>query len=379
MKDKVYLVIPVYNHSTTLPLVVEEAQKYSLTIIVVDDGSTEKLAEALPNLPVIFVRHQVNQGKGQAICTGAKRACELGASHIITMDADGQHKAQDLPAFLAAIAQNPSAIILGLRDFSSPNIPKASRFGRKFSQFWMLVQTGLNIRDMQTGFRAYPLEIFEKLNLTSTGYDFEIEVLVKAAWAGYHLLEIPVAVDYPKDRRSHFRLFYDNAAIALLNTKLTVRALLPLPFTCKLENNQKLSLSHPWQSLKQLVATKASPKELGYSAGLAITISTLPFLGLQSILLLLAIGCFHLNRLTALWVVPLTWPPLVPAIAVLLGYRLRHGSWLSEFSLETLGYECQERFLEWIYGSLVLAPALGLFFGLLIFVFASLIFNRKFC
>ena len=109
------------------------------------------------------------------------------------------------------------------------------------------------------------------------------------------------------------------------------------------------------------------------SAAVAIGISTLPILGLQSIALLLSIGWWRLNRLCALAMIPLTWPPLVPGLAVLLGYRLRHGQWLTEFSVRTLGHEAGQRFLEWILGALVLAPCLALVAGTVVGCAAALV------
>jgi uncharacterized protein (DUF2062 family) len=191
-------------------------------------------------------------------------------------------------------------------------------------------------------------------------------VLVRAAWAGFQVHEIAVRVYYPPaaERVSHFRIFKDNARISLLNTRLTVRALLPVPFRqYALSVEGRISLLRPLESLRRLLADKASPLELARSAAAAVAVSTLPIPGLQSILLLLCIGWLRLNRLCALAVIPLTWPPVVPGICVLVGYRLRNGHWLAEFSLQTLGYEAPQRLLDWVIGALCMAPFFGLAAG----------------
>ena len=100
--------------------------------------------------------------------------------------------------------------------------------------------------------------------------------------------------------------------------------------------------------------------------------STLPAPGLQSILLLLCVGAWSLNRLCALAMVPLTWPPLVPGLCVLVGYRLRHGDWLTEFSVRTLGHEAGQRLWEWVLGSLCMAPVLGLLAGAAVWLLARM-------
>jgi len=366
MQPVTAVVIPVYNHKDALRLVVERALSLHSFVIVVDDGSTDGSASTLEGLPVHLVRLAHNSGKGAAMLAGAEAAAREGATHIITLDADGQHYPEDIPLFLEAIAAFPHAVIVGCRDFSVPHVPVSSRFGRWFSAFWMRVQTGVRVCDMQSGFRAYPLHVLHYLKLTESGYAFEIEVLVRAAWAGFRVHEINIRVHYPPatERVSHFRLFKDNVCISLLNTRLTIRALLPIPFRKhSLTVEGRISALRPMESLRRLLADKATPVELGRSAAVAMAIGALPVLGFQSILLLLCIGWLRLNRLCALAMIPLTWPPVVPGICVLVGYRLRNGHWLTEFSLQTLGYEAPQRLLDWVFGALCMAPLLGLAAG----------------
>jgi hypothetical protein len=230
----------------------------------------------------------------------------------------------------------------------------------------MRVQTGVKVRDMQSGFRAYPLDVLRCLNLSEPGYSFEIEVMVRAAWAGFEVREIPIRVWYPPagERVSHFKFVRDNARLSLLNTRLTIRALVPVPFRRHAVNVEgRISLLRPMESLRRLLADKATPAELARSAAVGMAVSTLPLPGLQSILLLLCIGWLRLNRLAALAVIPLSWPPVVPGLCVLAGYRLRNGRWLTEFSLQTLGYEAPQRLLDWAAGALCLAPCFGLAAG----------------
>ena len=375
MPPVVAVVIPVYNHREGLRNVVQRALSQCSTVIVVDDGSTDGSADGLEGLPIALVRLPRNGGKGAALLAGAVEAARLGATHMITLDADGQHYPEDIPLFLQAIAQHPGAIIVGCRDFNVPHVPGSSRFGRAFSAFWMRVQTGERVRDMQSGFRAYPLRVLDCLKFSEPGYAFEIEVLVRAAWAGFDVREIDIRVYYPprEERVSHFKALKDNVRISLLNTRLTIRALVPVPFRQHSVDEQgRISLLHPMDSLRRLLTDRATPWQLGRSAAVAIAVSTLPLPGLQSILLLLCIGWLRLNRLCALAMIPLTWPPFVPGLGVLLGYRLRRGSWLTEFSVQTLGYEAPQRILDWFAGALALAPVLGLLAGALVGALAYL-------
>ena len=377
MPPAVLLVIPVYNHANALPSVVAGALRFIPDVLVVDDGSND--APNLSALAVPVVGHEHNKGKGAAILTAAREARRRGYTHILTMDADGQHDPADIPAFLQAVAETPHAVIVGARRFSGPHVPTSSKFGRAFSGFWMRVQTGYTVSDMQSGFRAYPLDVLACATTTESGYAFEVEVLVKVAWAGFAIREIPVRVYYPppEERVSHFHKLKDNIRISLLNTRLTIRALIPVPFRrYALDMEGGISLLRPRQSLRLLLADHATPNLLARSAGVGMAVSCLPLPGLQSLLLLLCVGWLRLHRLAALVVIPLTWPPLVPGLGVLLGYRLRHGQWLTEFSVQTLGHEAGQRFVDWMVGSLVLAPVFGGIMALLMWVMARSVRDR---
>ncbi len=225
------IVIPVFNHGSTLEEVVSKAKDVHETVIVVDDGSTDLGTNILDGLGAEIIRHPINMGKGAAILSGARRARELKMTHIVTMDADGQHAPADFQHFSRMIEQYPHAIIVGKRDLEKAEAPRSSRIGREISNFWLRVETGKKLGDAQSGFRAYPVHLFEALPLRERGFPFEIEVLVKAAWAGIELKDVNISAYYPagKKRISHFKLFKDNVKLSRLNTKLFLRSLIPLP------------------------------------------------------------------------------------------------------------------------------------------------------
>jgi glycosyltransferase involved in cell wall biosynthesis len=226
---RIVIVIPVYNHAATLRSVVSRALQVHDKVMVVDDGSTDDAVSPLRGLNVRLVRHPQNLGKGAAILTAAREARHLGMTHIATIDADGQHNPKDFRRFLPLLQEFPNAIVVGKRDFGHADVPRANRFGRGFSNFWLRLQTGKDLGDAQSGFRVYPLWVLENLKLYEKRYAFEIEVLVKAAWAGIELIETDISVYYPQgeDRVTHFHLFLDNLRLSRLNAKLTLRSMLP--------------------------------------------------------------------------------------------------------------------------------------------------------
>ena len=383
---RIAVVVPHYNHPDTLPAVVAVALEYCRLVIVVDDGSDETAAQALSKLDerALLIRHRNNLGKGAAILSGLHRARKSGASHIITIDADGQHFPEDLPLFIEAIRQDPEALIVGCRRFDAEQVPFASRFGRRFSNFWFRVQTGIKAGDTQSGFRAYPAALFETLKCDEQRYAFENEILVRAAWAGIPIREIPVRVHYPEQDRhiSHFHRFWDNFRLSRLNTRLTIRSLLPWPhdqFGSRESPPEKVSLLHPVRAVKLLLRENASPPRLAAAVALGAGIGSLPLIGMQTMTILILSSFLRLNKVAALGAANIGIPPLIPAICIETGYFLRHGHFLTEISLETLGYQAPARLWEWILGSLLVAPVTALLLGGITLVLALAIKNNLAC
>ena len=363
-KVKFIIVIPVFNHAKTLRNVVVRALEVQDRIMVIDDGSTDGGIDTLEGLDIHVLQHPRNRGKGAAILTAAKASRRLGTTHIVTMDADSQHDPADFKQFVPLATRCPEAIIVGKRNFQGINVPGITRFGRHFSNFWLRIQTGQSIGDSQSGFRVYPLKVLERLKLHESGFAFEVEVLVKAAWAGVELRQVDISVHYPPphERISHFNFFKDNMRLTLLNTKLTLRSFTPIPHQQILDRNgdrTRISIWHPIQSLKVLLAANLAPGQLATAGALGVFLGTLPLIGLHTILILFAAGFFRLNKVVALSTSQLCMPPLVPAFCIEIGFFLRHGRFLTEISLQTIGYQGLERLFEWVIGSIILAPFLS--------------------
>ncbi len=367
------VLIPVYNQPLRLREVVERCLTQTDSVCVIDDGSDEPVAPLLAGLAVELLRHDINRGKGEALCTAARHWHARGFTHMITLDADGQHYPEDVPLFLDAIAQDPDALFLGVRDFASARAPRSSRFGRSFGNFWVRVQTGQRVEDIQTGFRAYPLFLFENLSCIMRGYGFEVEVVVRALWGGVPVCSVPIRVYYaPADERhSHFHKLYDNARLSLLNTHLTLRAFVPWPHQAIREKPQNVTLWHPLRSIRKLLTESATPCALGLAVALGIVLGALPLIGLHTLSILIAAALLKLNRVAAVAASQLCMPPLVPALCIETGYYLRYGHFLTlkgahtlwESSFLEMGHMGLERLWEWFLGSLIVGPSLALIVG----------------
>ena len=375
---KLMVVIPVYNHTKTLRDVVASALEVNDSVMVVDDGSTDGGIDTLAGLDVQILQHSRNRGKGAAIMTAAKACRQQKMTHMVTIDADGQHDPLEIRKFLPKIRSEPFSIIVGKRDLRTANVPGLTKFGRHFSNFWFRIQTGQPLGDTQSGFRAYPLLVLENLKLREKRFAFEVEVLVKAAWAGVKLQEVDINVLYPpSDKRiSHFRVFRDNWQISRLNTKFTIMSMFPIPHRQILgeyKNKEKITLRHPIRSIKKLLAQKISPGRLAAAGALGVFLGTLPLIGIHTITILFTAGFFRWNKIVALSTSQMCVPPLVPALCIETGYFLRHGKFLTEISLDTLGYQALERCYEWLIGSILLAPVLAVLIAGVIYIMASVI------
>ena len=211
-KDRFAFILPVYNHAATVAKVINDAQALQFPVFVVDDGSTDNTYDQIKEIPGIqILRHQLNQGKGAAIKTGFAAAAVV-ADWAITIDADGQHYPQDALKLINAIPEGMRAIVVGAREgMVGAHIPWTSRFGRKFSNFWVWAAGGAILSDSQSGMRLYPLPEAMLLTTIARRFQFEVEILVLARRKGLKVVETPVRVIYNPDgkRISHFRPFVD--------------------------------------------------------------------------------------------------------------------------------------------------------------------------
>lgn len=220
-KDDIVVVVPTYNNPLTIAHVANDVLSHGYSLIIVDDGSqipVSSLVSAHEKLTIL--RHEVNQGKGEAIITGAKEAQKRGFSYFISLDGDGQHLASQIENICSA-CDGDDQIIIGARNFEINNVPNGSKFGRWFSNFWACWDTEQTITDSLSGFRLYPTSILD-LIIKTKRFDWEMEVLVKHAWKGRLIKEVSIECYYPtpEERVSHFKKFWDTAAIVMVHVKL---------------------------------------------------------------------------------------------------------------------------------------------------------------
>ncbi|CAD7492529.1 glycosyltransferase family 2 protein [Aeromonas dhakensis] len=297
------LLIPCYNHAGPLAAVLARLAEFELPCLLVDDGSEPVAAAALDALVaqhpwVSLLRHPHNQGKGGAVMTGLRRAHELGFSHALQVDADGQHDLTDLPALLAEARQHPAALVSG-RPLYDDSVPKGRLYGRYITHVWVWIETlSFAIKDSMCGFRVYPLAptcaLLERVAL-GRRMDFDTEVMVRLHWAGVPMRFVPTRVIYPVDGRSHFRLFRDNLDISWMHTRLVCRLLWDLLLRlCRWPARLGARLTRLWRERR---THWSRTPERGSLLGMQIMLASYRLLGRRGFSLLLypVIGYFWLT------------------------------------------------------------------------------------
>ena len=220
-------VIPTYDNPLTIGRVVTEVRRHVPDVIVVDDGSHEAGRRALDEIAdrgaARVIHRERNGGKGSAVKAGLEAAFDLGFSHALQIDADGQHDTSDIPKFLAYVAQRPDAAVLGHPVFDA-SMPRGRRAAHALTNFMVFLQTGGRfIVDPQCGFRVYPVAAALAVRAQGDRMDFDIEIAVRLHWAGIPIVNVPTGVRYlpPADGgTSHFRPVRDNVAISWMHARL---------------------------------------------------------------------------------------------------------------------------------------------------------------
>jgi len=374
------VIIPTYNNEKTLDQVIRSVQAYTNAIIVVNDGSTDNTNSILANFDQLVVSgYSENQGKGYALRYGFKKALELGFDYAITIDSDGQHFASDIPVFLDNLEAEPGSLIVGARDMNSDNVPGKSSFGHKFSNFWFRVETGIDLPDTQSGYRLYPIRRLANMRFFTKKYEFEIEVMVRAAWKDIPVTSVPIKVYYApgKERVSHFRPFRDFSRVSVLNFVLVNIAFFyswPVSFLRKLT---KKKIKHLIKT--EIVNTSDSNLKLALSVAFGIFMGIVPIWGYQLVTAIFLAYLLKLNKALVIIFANISLPPLIPLI---IYFSILTGGWILNtevhFNWDELNLlTAKENIKLYLIGSVMFAIMFAITTGLITLATLSLFRRAK--
>lgn len=377
---KYCVIIPTYNNEKTLESVISGVLVHTREVIIVNDGSTDGTAEILSRFSNLkIISYTPNRGKGYAIRQGFKAAVGSGYDYAITIDSDGQHYPSDIETFVKTAAETPGSLIVGARTLDPSRMSKGSSFANNFSNFWYRFLTGVKLTDTQTGFRLYPLSQIKDMKFYTRKYEFELEILVRAAWRRINVTSAPIKVYYPpvQERISHFRPFRDFARISILNTIFVFIALLyvkPFSFLRYLTKENVKDFIN-----RHILLTSDTNMQISLAVALGIFTGILPIWGFQ---LVLAIGLAHLFRLSKFITAVaanISIPPNIPILLYLSyitgGIVMGTGSSI-KFSTNLTVKSFETNLIQYIIGSIILSVVLGIAFGIITFVVLK-IFRKK--
>lgn len=381
------VIIPTYNNQKTIAEVVNQALDYCQHVIVVNDGATDETSTILKSFEnkIDFISYQPNKGKGFALRTGIKRAQEKGYRYAITIDSDGQHFPDDIPAFIELIEEQPDSLIVGARNLHQENMPKKNTFGNKFSNFWFKLFTHIDLPDTQSGYRLYPIEKMKGSRYFTNKYEFEVEVMVKAAWKGINVIPVPVKVFYAEgdERVTHFRPGKDFTRISILNTYLFFVAFLWYKPIYVIKNLR-------WKNIKaffrkQFLSSDESPLRKSTAVFFGVFMGIIPIWGYQFLSALLLAHYLKLNKVIVGLSAQISVPPLIPFLIygsiktgqLVLGKDLSQSIFDSNVdTIEEIWEAMKLHMIEYLVGSVVFAIVLGILFGLFTLIILKIL-NKK--
>lgn len=211
---KIAIGLPAYNEEKNIATIIIKLKQITDTIIICDDGSTDLTSKIASELGAVTVVHQKNMGYGAAIGSLFNKAREISVDILVTFDADGQHRVDDINAVLEPILKNQADIVIGSRFLNNnDNIPKYRKLGIKTITGLTNITTGSNITDAQSGFRAYSKNVLQNIILSEHGMGVSTEILVKAARNKFRIVEVPVTILYEGDTSTHNPVSHGSSVI----------------------------------------------------------------------------------------------------------------------------------------------------------------------
>lgn len=378
------IIVPTYNNEKSLASVLQDLLLYTNQILVVNDGSTDATSEILKEFTdKIHIHHfSENRGKGEALKAGFQLAEDLGYEYAVTIDSDGQHYPDDLDIFLTELEnkeQETEILLVGDRNMGQDGIPGKSTIGNKFSNFWFLVVTGIQLGDTQSGYRLYPLKVVNDIKLYTNKFELEIEIIVKSAWRKVKVRNVPIKVFYEENRVTHFRPFWDITRITILYMWFVLVSFFYIHPRDTYQDFRRKGFGRFWK--ENIIKSQEPAHKKAAAIALGVFVGISPFWGLHTLLVFGLAAIFRLNKVVAFLFSNISIPPLIPFI-IYASYQA--GSLVTgngiRWELRPEDFDSANDILlslgQYILGSFALAGVVALFLWI-VFYFLFSVSNQK--
>ena len=363
-KPKTLIVIPVRDHRNEHPAVVQAilATGYDWLTIVACSHTDDFESFAGGQSHTLHTKERAMRA---ILLKVAKKAAELGYENIVTLDADGRNSQADIHLVVEKAEKSSCpCLIIGVRQPPENRARQHNRFLKPSASFWIRLECGVEVSDVESSFRLYPVKELLAQNLSPSGSSFEIESLVKLAWSGIQVETVPLSEHKSNAKKPAGG--FTALSLTLLHSRLLLRRLLPWPHKKLTQQEPFLKkvyealAQNPLRVLREICGEHTSPLWLAMAVWLGIFMGALPLLTIHTIAVIYVAHKLHLNKMAAVAASQFCMPPVVPVLCIQVGYYLRNGELLIDFSWQAWLLKIHDRLWEWLIGSLLLGPMLGL-------------------
>lgn len=366
----ILIVMLVGNGSMPPPSVLQAVitTGYDLLVVAVAGGGNDQWFQSIADLPCRSLHLLKPLGHGAAILKGAEEAARLGYDSIVAINGDGRHMAEDIH-LLVAKAQDgiTPCLVIGTQRLHLDTVQDANLYRKTSGNFWVRLACGLEIPDVDSNFRLYPVKELLALNLARSHCGFARETIIKLAWSGLPIYSVPVSAGGTPAAKTGGRLatIGDSLSLTLLHSQLVGRRLLPWPHKQLTQQEPfprkvyKSISKNPLKVLGEICREHNAPPWLAAAVWLGIFMGALPLLAIHTIAIIYVAHRLHMNKVAAVAASQFCMPPVVPVLCIQLGYYLRNGTLLVDFSWQPWLLGMHQRLWEWFIGSLFVGPFLG--------------------
>lgn len=378
---KICVIIPTYNNERTLKIVIDGVLEFTNDLIVINDGATDATFRILKKYTDITqLSFPKSKGKGNALRIAFKKAEELGYNFAITIAGDGKYFPEDISVFVNQLESgtNKKTLLIGSTNMDQETVSSRISFTDKLSNFWYKLQTGIQLKDTQSLFRLYPLKEMNKIKFYTTKFEFEIENIVKAAWRGIAVKNVPVNVSIDKqEKTTHFWPFKVFLRITLLNIWFILVAFLYIKPRNLIREFRKKGIRRFIK--EEILGNNESPLKSAQAMALGVFIGLTPLWGFHTILVLSLAVLFKLNKAISFAFTNVSFPPFIPFTVyagIMIGnYVLGEPTEYSFADFEK-NFEFVKSLKTYVVGSFILASVVSIIVGVVAY-FLLFLYSKK--